>query len=140
MAVDKPRWDGGFAAARRIASDILSDFITPEEEAKSSEPVLVERIAEALVEAFDDGVLAEHNAREEPETKRVILTKLLREHGIGIATLEEVRARTTAIARGELKPDQAEPKLWFSSIEYLVKFLKNSVEEKSENMTKENCQ
>lgn len=46
--------------------------------------------------------------------------KILR---IGIAPYEEMKARTMAIARGELKPKQNEPKLWFTSIESLARVL-----------------
>ena len=46
--------------------------------------------------------------------------KILR---IGIATYEEMKERTMAIARGELKPKADEPKLWFTSIESLARVL-----------------
>jgi predicted transcriptional regulator len=36
---------------------------------------------------------------------------------IGIASREEQRARTRAIARGEFKPSIDDPKVWFTSIE-----------------------
>ena len=117
---ERPKWNGGFAAARRIADEILEDYL-----GSSRNDGLSERIAEALVIAFDDGVLALQSANEDPEAKRVILTKLLREHGIGVATLEETKARTTAIARGEIKPAPDEPKLWFSSIEVFFGWIKN---------------
>ena len=131
---EKPEWNGGFIAARQIAHDIVVDHI-------DDQRLLIDKIAEALMEAFDDGVYAEHREHgSDPEIKRMVFTKVLREHGIGIATLEEVRARTTAIAQGEAQRDPGEPKLWFSSIEYLVEILKNSVEEKSESMTEEDCQ
>ena len=64
--------------------------------------------------------------------KREILTQLLREHGIGIASLEEMKARTIAIARGEFEPEPDEPKLWFISIESMVECLWRSAE-KSED-------
>jgi len=114
---EKPRYKGGFIEARHIAHHIVVDHI-------DDQRLLIEKIAEALGEAYDDGVLAEHNAREDPEMKRVIFTKLLREHGIGIAPIEEMKARTLAIVKGEFKPTPDEPKLWFSSIESLVDSLK----------------
>jgi predicted transcriptional regulator len=46
--------------------------------------------------------------------------KILR---IGIAPYEEMKERTMAIARGELKPGDDEPKLWFTSIESLARVL-----------------
>ncbi len=46
--------------------------------------------------------------------------KILR---IGIASYEEMKERTMAIARGELKPGDDEPKLWFTSIESLARVL-----------------
>ena len=46
--------------------------------------------------------------------------KILR---IGIAPYEDMKARTMAIARGELKPKANEPKLWFTSIESLARVL-----------------
>ena len=42
---------------------------------------------------------------------------------IGIASYEDMKARTLAIARGELKPTQDNPKLWFTSIESLARVL-----------------
>jgi predicted transcriptional regulator len=47
-------------------------------------------------------------------------TKVLR---IGIASREEMRARTLAIARGEHKPGPDEPKVWFASLESLAQVL-----------------
>ena len=45
---------------------------------------------------------------------------------IGIASLDEMRARTMAIARGELKPRRDDPKLWFTSAESIAKVLSES--------------
>jgi predicted transcriptional regulator len=42
---------------------------------------------------------------------------------IGIASYEEMKARTMAIARGELKPSHDEPKVWFTSLESLGQVL-----------------
>jgi predicted transcriptional regulator len=42
---------------------------------------------------------------------------------IGIATYEEMKARTMAIARGELKPAKTDPKIWFPSTESFAKVL-----------------
>src|SRR6266568_3753987 len=42
---------------------------------------------------------------------------------IGIASYADMKARTVAIARGELKPGADEPKLWFTSIESLARLL-----------------
>jgi len=42
---------------------------------------------------------------------------------IGIATLDQFRDRTIAIARGEYKPRPGEPKIWFTSLESLAKLL-----------------
>jgi len=122
---EKPRWNGGFEEASRIAWEILNDYAEPEEQAP--------KIAEALVEAFDNGVYAECCARDanlleesDPEIKRQIFTKLLREHGIGILSLEELQAITLAVAREELKLPPDEPKLSFSSIEAMVACLKRA--------------
>ena len=46
--------------------------------------------------------------------------KILR---LGIASYEEFKARTMAIAKGELKPGPSEPKIWFSSVQALAKVL-----------------
>src|SRR5271165_6356958 len=46
--------------------------------------------------------------------------KMLR---IGIASYEEMKARTLAIARGELKPKATAPKVWFPSTESLIRVL-----------------
>ena len=42
---------------------------------------------------------------------------------IGIASYEDMKARTLAIARGELKPKATDPKVWFPSTESLVRVL-----------------
>jgi predicted transcriptional regulator len=44
---------------------------------------------------------------------------------IGILSLADMKARTIAIARGELKLSADEPKLWFTSIDSLAKLLSN---------------
>ncbi len=46
--------------------------------------------------------------------------KMLR---IGIASYQEMKARTLAIARGDLKPKATDPKVWFPSAESLVRVL-----------------
>ena len=48
---------------------------------------------------------------------------------IGIASYQQIKAMTTAIARGELKVTKCDPKVWFSSIESLAQVLstKNKV-------------
>jgi len=46
--------------------------------------------------------------------------KILR---IGIASREEMKARTVAIARGELRPGPTDPKVWFTSLESLAQVL-----------------
>jgi predicted transcriptional regulator len=47
-------------------------------------------------------------------------TKILR---IGIASREQMKARTMAIARGEHRPSADEPKVWFTSMESLAQVL-----------------
>ena len=42
---------------------------------------------------------------------------------IGIASYEQMKARTMAIARGELLPGPEEPKVWFTSMNSLAKVL-----------------
>ncbi|MFM0053723.1 HVO_A0114 family putative DNA-binding protein [Caballeronia grimmiae] len=42
---------------------------------------------------------------------------------IGIATFEEYKARTMAIARGEYVPKADEPKIWFQSVESFSRVL-----------------
>ena len=42
---------------------------------------------------------------------------------IGIASYADMKARTMAIARGELKPRPGEPEVWFASIESFAKVL-----------------
>jgi predicted transcriptional regulator len=42
---------------------------------------------------------------------------------VGIATLEQYKQRTLAIARGQLKPAPGDPKVWFTSIESFAKVL-----------------
>ena len=42
---------------------------------------------------------------------------------VGIATYDEMKRRTMAIASGALKPSANEPKVWFTSTESLAKVL-----------------
>ena len=42
---------------------------------------------------------------------------------VGIATYEQFKARTIAIAKGEYKPPSDEPKKWFTSLESFAKLL-----------------
>ena len=44
---------------------------------------------------------------------------------IGIASYEQMKARTMAIARGELKPKATEPQVWVTSTESFAKVLSN---------------
>ena len=62
---------------------------------------------------------------------------------VGIASYADMKARTSAIARGELKPRAGEPKVWFTSIESFAKVLSDRnrallnriVEEEPESLT-----
>ncbi|MEP7351295.1 MAG: helix-turn-helix domain-containing protein [Sphingorhabdus sp.] len=42
---------------------------------------------------------------------------------VGIADAQSYKARTMAIARGEIKPSANAPKVWFTSIESMAKIL-----------------
>lgn len=42
---------------------------------------------------------------------------------VGIANYEEMKARTLAIARGELKPKPDDPRAWYLSPELIAKLL-----------------
>jgi predicted transcriptional regulator len=42
---------------------------------------------------------------------------------VGIASYEEVKARTVAIARGKCKPSPTDPKVWFPSAESFARVL-----------------
>ena len=42
---------------------------------------------------------------------------------VGIASYEQMKARTVAIARGEYKPAAGEPKVWFASAESFARVL-----------------
>ena len=44
---------------------------------------------------------------------------------VGIASYREMKARTLAIARGEMKSTPGEPKVWFTSTESFAKVLSN---------------
>ncbi len=41
----------------------------------------------------------------------------------GIATYDQMKARTMAIAKGEHKPKRGEPKIWFTSMESFARVL-----------------
>jgi predicted transcriptional regulator len=44
---------------------------------------------------------------------------------IAIASYDDMKARTMAIARGDLKPKPGDPKVWFTSTESFAKVLSN---------------
>ena len=44
---------------------------------------------------------------------------------VGIASYKAMKARTLAIAKGELKPKASDPKVWFTSPESFAKLLSN---------------
>ena len=44
---------------------------------------------------------------------------------VGIASYAEMKARTLAIAKGDLKPKAGDPKVWFTSPESFAKLLSN---------------
>ena len=44
---------------------------------------------------------------------------------VGIASYQDMKARTMAIARGELRPKAGDPKVWFTSPESFAKLLSN---------------
>ena len=44
---------------------------------------------------------------------------------VGIASYEDMKARTMAVARGELRPKPGDPKVWFTSPESFAKLLSN---------------
>lgn len=44
---------------------------------------------------------------------------------VGIASPDDMKARTMAIARGELKPAAGDPKVWFTSTESFARVLSN---------------
>ena len=44
---------------------------------------------------------------------------------VGIASYEQMKARTVAIARGEYRPAAGEPKVWFTSAESFARVLSN---------------
>jgi len=48
---------------------------------------------------------------------------------IGIIPYEDMKARTLAIARGHLKPEQDEPRLFFNSLKSLVNVLSDQNKE-----------
>lgn len=44
---------------------------------------------------------------------------------VGIASYEDMKARTMAITKGELRPKRSDPKVWFTSPESFAKLLSN---------------
>lgn len=42
---------------------------------------------------------------------------------VGIASYEDYKQRTTAVARGQIKPGADDPKVWFTSMESFAKVL-----------------
>lgn len=48
---------------------------------------------------------------------------------VGIASLDDMKSRSLAVARGEYSPKRGEPKVWFTSLESFAKVLsKRNVE------------
>ena len=56
---------------------------------------------------------------------------------IGIAGYDRMKARTMAIARGELKPAKGEPTVWFTSVESFAKVLSQRNRELLEMIARE---
>lgn len=48
---------------------------------------------------------------------------------IGIASFQEYKKRTLAIAKGKYKPDPDEPKIWFESLQSMAQLLSNENQE-----------
>ena len=46
---------------------------------------------------------------------------------VGIASYEQMKARTLAIARGKYKPAAGEPKVWFTSAESFARVLSDQI-------------
>jgi predicted transcriptional regulator len=67
--------------------------------------------------------LSKKCGRAEAKTKGLPI--VIRPMQIGVLSQGELRKRTLAIARGELKVDRYEPKLWFPSLEALSQVLTN---------------
>ena len=42
---------------------------------------------------------------------------------VGIASYEDMKARTMAVARGDIRPGRGDPKVWFTSAESFAKVL-----------------
>ena len=57
---------------------------------------------------------------------------------IGIASYEQMKARTLAIARGEYKPACGEPTVWFPSVESFAKVLSEQNQELLALIAREN--
>ena len=49
--------------------------------------------------------------------------KMMKKLIVGIASYEEMKARSLAVAKGEYSPKRGEPKVWFSSLESFAKVL-----------------
>ena len=47
---------------------------------------------------------------------------------IGIASFEEIKSRTMAVARGEHRISRTEPKVWFTSTESFAKVLSATIQ------------
>ena len=57
---------------------------------------------------------------------------------IGIASYDQMKARTLAIARGEYKPMRGEPTVWFPSVESFAKVLSRRNQELLALIAREN--
>lgn len=115
---DRPKHNS-YEAMRQIAIRLVGDH--------SDDPnMLIEKIAEALSNTWDEGARNTKDLHQKPRFRRKLLIELLREHGIGIISLEDFKAQTLAVARGQLRLPPDEPKLSFSSIEAMVACLKKA--------------
>lgn len=56
---------------------------------------------------------------------------------VGIATYEQMKARSMSIARGELVPGLSEPKVWFTSLESFAKIMSERNQELLKIIAKE---
>ncbi len=48
---------------------------------------------------------------------------------VGVASYEDMKARSLAIAKGDYKPQRGEPKVWFRSVESAAKILSEKNQE-----------
>ena len=114
-AVPEPSSLEAIMSAKENRDGVAVLIAAPDVEVKSVR-INITMPADVLARGFLDG------SKGRLEGQRCVAMKTLK---VGIASAEDMIARTMSIARGELKATAGDPKVWFTSPESFAKVLSN---------------